>query len=149
MLITHCHAINGWDVDVLVPGHGPVGGNKSSPRCGRLRVLKVEARKRYDKRMPPGVAAAEISLGRFDNWIGPERLIMDTVRWYAEWDGTLTPDYNANAVRQATIVQRRQGEGEEGERDHPAPADGRPRRSGVAGSRRETPASGVYSASTS
>ena len=66
-------------------------------------MLKVEARKRYDKRMPPGVAAAEISLGRFDNWIGPERLIMDTVRWYAEWDGTLTPDYNANAVRQATI----------------------------------------------
>jgi hypothetical protein len=28
---------------------------------------------------------------------------MDTVRWYAEWNGTLTPDYNANAVREATI----------------------------------------------
>ena len=28
MRITRCHAIDGWDVDVLVPGHGPVGGNK-------------------------------------------------------------------------------------------------------------------------
>ena len=28
---------------------------------------------------------------------------MDTVRWYAEWDGSLTPDYNAAAVREATI----------------------------------------------
>jgi hypothetical protein len=28
---------------------------------------------------------------------------MDVVRWYEEWDGTLTPDYNAAAVRGATI----------------------------------------------
>jgi hypothetical protein len=48
-------------------------------------------------------AAAEIRLGRFDNWIGPERLLMDVVRWYEEWDGTLTPAYNANAVREATL----------------------------------------------
>jgi hypothetical protein len=53
--------------------------------------------------MSAGAASAEIRLGRFDNWIGPERLIMDTVRWYAEWNGSLTPDYNAAAVREATI----------------------------------------------
>ncbi|MBI2188428.1 MAG: MBL fold metallo-hydrolase [Acidobacteria bacterium] len=99
-----CNAIIGWDVDVLVPGHGPIGGKKELAEMREyFEVLRVEARTRYEKKMPPGVAAAEIRLGRFDNWIGPERLIMDTVRWYAEWDGTLTPDYNANAVRQATI----------------------------------------------
>ena len=49
------------------------------------------------------MTATEIRLGRFNNWIGPERLIMDTVRWYAEWNGSLTPDYNAAAVREATI----------------------------------------------
>jgi glyoxylase-like metal-dependent hydrolase (beta-lactamase superfamily II) len=99
-----CNAINGWDVDVLVPGHGPIGGKKELAEMRTyFEVLKVEARTRYDKKMAPGVAAAEIRLGRFDNWIGPERLIMDTVRWYAEWEGTLTPDYNANAVRQATL----------------------------------------------
>jgi len=99
-----CNAIIGWDVDVLVPGHGPIGGKKELAEMRTyFEVLRVEARKRYDAKMPPGVAAAEIRLGRFDNWIGPERLIMDTVRWYAEWNGTLTPDYNANAVREATI----------------------------------------------
>lgn len=99
-----CNAIIGWDVDVLVPGHGPIGGKKELAEMrDYFQVLRVEARRRYDRKMPPGVAAAEIRLGRFDNWIGPERLIMDTVRWYAEWNGTLTPDYNANAVREATI----------------------------------------------
>ena len=99
-----CHAIDGWDVDVLVPGHGPIGGKKELAEMAEyFKVLRVEARRRYDARMSAGAASAEIRLGRFDNWIGPERLIMDTVRWYAEWDGSLTPDYNAAAVREATI----------------------------------------------
>ncbi|HEY6360541.1 MAG TPA: MBL fold metallo-hydrolase [Vicinamibacterales bacterium] len=99
-----CNAIIGWDVDILVPGHGPIGGKKELAEMAEyFKVLGVEARRRYDAKMTPGAASAEIRLGRFDNWIGPERLIMDTVRWYAEWNGTLTPDYNANAVREATI----------------------------------------------
>jgi cyclase len=99
-----CDKIAGWDVDVIVPGHGPIGGKKElAEMANYFRVLGVEARKRYDAKMPPGAAAAEIRLGRFDNWIGPERLIMDVVRWYEEWDSTLTPDYNAMAVREATI----------------------------------------------
>jgi glyoxylase-like metal-dependent hydrolase (beta-lactamase superfamily II) len=99
-----CNAILGWDANVLVPGHGPIAGKKELAEMrDYFQVLGAEARKRYDAKMTPGAASAEIRLGRFDNWIGPERLIMDTVRWYAEWDGTLTPDYNANAVREATI----------------------------------------------
>lgn len=102
--IDTCDQIAGWDVDVIVPGHGPIGGKKElADMADYFRVLGVEARKRYDKKIPAGVAAAEIRLGKFDNWIGPERLIMDVVRWYEEWDGTLTPDYNAAAVRGATI----------------------------------------------
>ena len=99
-----CNTINGWDVDIMVPGHGPIGGKKELAEMAEyFKVLGVEARKRYDAKMTAGAASAEIRLGRFDNWIGPERLIMDTVRWYAEWNGSLTPDYNANAVREATI----------------------------------------------
>jgi cyclase len=102
--IDTCDQIAGWDVDVIVPGHGPIGGKKElADMADYFRVLGVEARKRYDKKISPGVAAAEIRLGKFDNWIGPERLIMDVVRWYEEWDDTLTPDYNAAAVRGATV----------------------------------------------
>jgi cyclase len=99
-----CDEIARWDVDIIVPGHGPIGGKRElAEMADYFRVLGAEARKRYDKKIPPGVAAAEIRLGKFDNWIGPERLIMDVVRWYEEWDDTLTPDYNAAAVRGATI----------------------------------------------
>jgi hypothetical protein len=44
-----------------------------------FKVLKREARRRYDARMSPGRAAADISMGKYDNWIGPERIVMDTV----------------------------------------------------------------------
>ena len=99
-----CDKIQGMDVDMIIPGHGPIGGKKElAEMANYFRVLGVEARKRFDAKMSAGVAAAEIRLGRFDNWLGPERLIMDTVRWYEEWDSTLTPDYNAMAVREATI----------------------------------------------
>jgi len=102
--IDTCDKIAGWDVDVIVPGHGPIGGKKELAEMAEyFRVLGVETRKRYDAKMTAGAASVEIRLGRFDNWIGPERLIMDVVRWYEEWDGTLTPDYNGAAVREATL----------------------------------------------
>ncbi len=109
-----CDKIQGWDVDMIIPGHGPIGGKKElAEMANYFRVLGVETRKRYDAKMSPGAAASEILLGRFDNWLGPERLIMDVVRWYEEWDSTLTPDYNAMAVREATIeyneVKKKQG----------------------------------------
>jgi len=99
-----CDKIAGWDVDVIVPGHGPIGGKKDlADMAGYFRLLGVEARKRYDAKMTPGAACAEIRLGRFDNWISPEHLLANVVRYYAEWDSTLTPDYDAAAVREATI----------------------------------------------
>jgi cyclase len=111
--IDTCDQIAGWDVDVIVPGHGPIGGKKElADMADYFRVLGVEARKRYDRKIPAGVAAAEIRLGKFDNWIGPERIIMDVVRWYEEWDGTLTPEFNAAAVRGATIEYNQAKAGE-------------------------------------
>jgi glyoxylase-like metal-dependent hydrolase (beta-lactamase superfamily II) len=99
-----CDKIAGWDADVIVPGHGPIGGKKDlAEMADYFRVLGVEARKRYDAKMTPGAACAEIRLGRFDNWISPEHLIAGVVRYYEEWDDVLTPDYNAGAVREATI----------------------------------------------
>jgi len=92
------------DVDVIVPGHGPIGGKQHLAEMGDyLRVLRTEARKRYDAKMSPGKAAADIRLGKFENWIGPERIIMDTVRFYAEFAGTLTPAVDGEGNRAATL----------------------------------------------
>jgi len=92
------------DVERIVPGHGPVGGKQQLAEMGDyLRLLKQEARLRYDARMSAGKAAADIRLGRFENWIGPERIIMDTVRLYAEFAGTLTPAVDGAANEAATV----------------------------------------------
>ncbi len=95
--------VNKMDVTTIVPGHGPIGGKPLMAEMGDyLRILRTEARKRYDAKMSAGKAAAEIRLGKFENWIGPERIIMDTARFYAEFSGTLTPAVDGEGIRKAT-----------------------------------------------
>ena len=92
------------DVQMIVPGHGPIGGKPElAEMADYFVVLKREARSRYDARMSPGLAAADIRMGKFENWIGPERIVMDTVRLYAEFAGTLTPDVDVQGNQRATI----------------------------------------------
>ncbi len=93
-----------WDVDVIVPGHGPVGGKKDLAQAGEyFRYLKPEVKKRYDAKMTPGAAAADIKMGKYDNWMGPERIVMNTVRLYDEFKGTLTPDIDVEGTKQAIL----------------------------------------------
>jgi cyclase len=102
--IATCERIEAMsEVATIVPGHGPLGGKRELAEMkDYLVTLKREARLRYDARMTPGAAAADIRMGRFDNWIGPERIVMDTVRFYDEFAGTLTPDVNVSANQRAT-----------------------------------------------
>jgi cyclase len=98
-----CKKIESMDVTTIVPGHGPIGGKAElADMRGYLELLKTEARRRYDARMTAGAAAAEIRLGKYDNWIGPERIIMDTQRFYLEFAGKLAPEMDGAGIRQAT-----------------------------------------------
>jgi hypothetical protein len=75
----------------------------NSPTCeANLALLKTEARRRYDAKVSAGAAAADIRLGKYDNWIGPERIVMDVQRFYDEFAGTLTPEGNVSGIRDAT-----------------------------------------------
>jgi glyoxylase-like metal-dependent hydrolase (beta-lactamase superfamily II) len=115
-LVPYCHNahISKWmesmekvmkmDVDTIVPGHGPVGGKKDlSESLEYFRFLKTEVKKRYDAKMTPGTAAADLKMGRYDNWMGPERTVMNTVRLYDEFKGTLTPDIDVEGTKQAIL----------------------------------------------
>jgi cyclase len=115
-LVPYCHNahISKWmeaidkvlkmDVDVIVPGHGPVGGKKELAESGEyFRFLKAEVKKRFDAKMSAGAAAADIKMGKYDNWMGPERLLMNTVRLYDEFKGTLTPDIDVEGTKQAIL----------------------------------------------
>jgi hypothetical protein len=52
--------------------------------------------------MTAGAAAADIRMGKYDNWIGPERIVLDVQRLYEEFAGTLMPDVNTAGIRRAT-----------------------------------------------
>jgi cyclase len=90
------------DVETIVPGHGPIGGkNELAEVREYFLILKREARKRFDAGMSPGKAAADIKMGKFDNWIGAERNLLNTFRLYNEFDGTLTPIWDLDRLRRA------------------------------------------------
>jgi cyclase len=91
------------DVDVIVPGHGPVAGKKElADMADYLRLFREEARKRYNAGMRPGQAAADIKLGRYDSWIGAsDRMAMNTVRMFHEFRGTLQPSYDVDGTNAA------------------------------------------------
>ena len=85
--------IMGMDVDVIVPGHGPIGTRKElADTRAYFETIVEETRKRYAMGMSPGRAAADIPLDRFTGWTNPERNAWNTVRLYAEFAGTLKPE---------------------------------------------------------
>ena len=100
-----CNRIDGMDAEVVVAGHGPIGGKAELADMRDYLVrLKQETRRRYDARMSAGAAAADIRMGKYDNWVGPERIVMDVQRFYDEFDGTLRPAVNTAGIREATEV---------------------------------------------
>ncbi len=86
------------DVNVIVPGHGPIGGKKELAETrAYLDLFKREARKRYEDGLTPANAAASLyttkAMGRFETWRGAEdRLPMNMVRMYHEFRGDMQPD---------------------------------------------------------
>ena len=98
-----CHTIDRMDVQTIVPGHGPLGGKAElADMRDYLVLLKAEAKRRYDARMTAGAAAADIRMGKYDNWIGPERIVLNVQRFYDEFGGTLTPAVNTAGIQRAT-----------------------------------------------
>lgn len=98
-----CHQIEAMDVEVIVPGNGPLGGKTELAEMRDYLVrLKTESKRRYEAKLSAGAAAADIRMGKYDNWIGPERIVIDVHRFYEEFAGTLSPPANLPGIREAT-----------------------------------------------
>jgi cyclase len=83
--IAACDRILVMDVEVIVPGHGPLAG------LGAVRELKAyfeylyaEARTRHAAGMTALQAARSISLERWAEWGDPERLVVNIANIYCE-----------------------------------------------------------------
>jgi len=87
--IKACDLILGWEVDVVVPGHGAIG-DKSSVRALRdyLVWLETEARKRYDAGMNCEDAIYDIELGPYAEWMDSERMVVNLQTLYNEFSRT-------------------------------------------------------------
>ena len=86
--VAACESILAMDVDVIVPGHGPLA-DKAAVREVRdyLRYVDEEARERHARGMTPLQAAKDIALGRWAGWSEGERLVVNVANVYAEIDG--------------------------------------------------------------
>ena len=101
--IAACDLILGWDVDTIVPGHGPITDKAGVHKLQEyFQYLSTEARKRYDAGMSEDEAARDISMAPYDDWIDAERIIVNIHTLYKDFGAPKkpdTPDYHALMAR--------------------------------------------------
>jgi hypothetical protein len=84
--VAACDQIIAWDVETVVPGHGPITDKQGVQAMkDYLLYIKAEARKRYDAGMPVFAAARDIALDRFAGWGDPERMVVNVASLYREF----------------------------------------------------------------
>jgi cyclase len=86
--IRACDLILGWDVEVIVPGHGPMVDKKGVREFkAYLQYIWDETKKRYDAGMSYMDAAFDIALGEFDHWGDAERMVPNVMEIWGELSG--------------------------------------------------------------
>ncbi len=92
--IRACETIIAMDVDVIVPGHGPLTDKAGVRRVADyLAFVDREARGRFDAGMSVREAALDIALGDYASWGDAERIAVNVDSLYREYrgDGKVTP----------------------------------------------------------
>ena len=90
--VAACDQILAWDVETVVPGHGPITDRTGVQAMkDYLLYIKAEARKRFDAGMPIAAAARDISLDRFAGWGDAERIVVNVASLYREFGATESP----------------------------------------------------------
>ncbi len=87
--IRACERIEAMDVDLVVPGHGPITDKSGSRRVREyLCYVRDEARKRFDAGLGAAEAARDIALGDYSAWGDAERIAVNVDTLYREFSGT-------------------------------------------------------------
>ena len=90
--IKACDLILSWEVETIVPGHGPIT-DKSGVRAVReyLVYIEAEARKRHAAGMSVMEAAQDISFEDYSSWGDAERIVVNVDTLYTEFNNDPTP----------------------------------------------------------
>ncbi len=83
-----CQRIEEMDVDLIVPGHGPITDKNGVAKVRHyLQFVHDEARARYDAGMDAFEAARDIELSEYSAWSDPERIAVNVDSLYREFSG--------------------------------------------------------------
>ncbi|RME68181.1 MAG: MBL fold metallo-hydrolase [Alphaproteobacteria bacterium] len=87
-----CDRIMAMEVEVIVPGHGPVTDKAGVRRVqDYLRFIDREARRRFDAGLGVEDAIHDIALGDYAAWGDAERIAVNVDTLYKEYSGDATP----------------------------------------------------------
>jgi cyclase len=94
-------------VEIIVPGHGPVGGKRELKEMrDYLALLLDQGKRKFDAGISAGRAAAEIDLGKYATWTDADRIANNMARLYSEFRGTIGADMDRGAAAQAVAEYR-------------------------------------------
>ena len=90
--IAACERILTLDVEVIVPGHGPISTPDAvSELKAYFEYLYEQARDLHDRGLSALAAARAIARNRWADWGEPERLVVNIANIYGELDGDQQP----------------------------------------------------------
>ncbi len=93
-----CDAVLALDVEVIVPGHGPVGTRQDFELMRDYWLLiRDEGGRLLDRGLTPTEAARALDLGPYREWVAWPRTLWNLARWQAERQGPI-PDLVSNEV---------------------------------------------------
>lgn len=105
--ISACDRILAMEVDVIVPGHGPLADKHAVLELrAYFEYLYEQARTRHADGMGPVEAARSISLDRWAQWGERERLAVNVATIYRELDGVQEPANPLEAFQQMAELAR-------------------------------------------
>ncbi|MEE9606491.1 MAG: MBL fold metallo-hydrolase [Myxococcota bacterium] len=86
--IRACEWIEALDVEVVVPGHGPIT-DKAGARAVReyLAYVRDQARARFEAGLSAAEAARDIALDAYASWTDAERIVINVDTLYREFRG--------------------------------------------------------------
>jgi glyoxylase-like metal-dependent hydrolase (beta-lactamase superfamily II) len=107
--IAACDRIIAMDVEVIVPGHGPLAGPDAVRELqAYFEYLYAEARSCHSEGMTALQAARSISLQRWADWGEAERLVVNIANIYGELSGDQEPLNPLAAFEQMAELARSQ-----------------------------------------
>ena len=106
--VAACDFMHDLDVEIVVPGHGPVTDKQGILQVRRyLEYVDEQAREKFAAGVPAEEAARQISLEQFASWAEGGRIIQNVLAVYYELDPTMSHWSAVDVFEQIALLEAR------------------------------------------